>query len=295
MGGCRSSEVHVRSPHSKAVTPKRSQSAVSRGSPQLPRVERDNVLPLRSGSRPPEAVAAEASVEVECLLGAIAALGESNPHSTPLKEAIRVARAKSKVLPVTERIEACKSFIERARKRLVRTEAVIAKAQEQKAIFESELRDGEARLAQLQSLSEAQREQPAGPSVVELQRRIDQLVQECDALKANPTRKELPGVWTDGVPPILQEVPPIPGDRQDLEAWLCCRNCELRNDLEFADAATMARVGALVAQGSAKMATFAQDVLMHGQGKSSMMAALIDQADAKRRCVEATQLEGSQV
>ena len=59
--------------------------------------------------------------------------------------------------------------------------------------------------------------------------------------------------------------------------------------------ATVARVGALVAHGSAKMATFAEDVPMHGQGKSSMVAALIGQADAKRRCVEATQLDGSQV
>ena len=66
-----------------------------------------------------------------------------------------------------------------------------------------------------------------GPSVVEMQRK----------LKANPPRKELPGVWTDGVPSILQEVSPIP---------------ELRNALEFGDAATMARVGALVAQGSEK-------------------------------------------
>ena len=133
---------------------------------------------------------------------------------------------------------------------------MIAKAQEQKAIFESEVQDGEARLAQLKSLSEAQQEQLVGPSVVALQRRIDQLVQECEALKANPTRKELPGVWTDRAPPILEEVPPIPGDRQD--------------------------------QGSVKMATFAQDVPMHGQGTSSMMAALIDQVDAQRRCIEAT-------
>ena len=196
-------------------------------------------------------------------------VGEGNPLSAPLQAALRSARTKSKVLPVNERIEACK-------KGLVRTEAVIAKAQEQKAIFETELRDGEAWLAQLQSLSEEQRGQPVGPSVIKLQRRVDQLVQECDALKAKPPRKELPGVWTDGVPPNLQEVPPIPGDRQDLEAWLSCRNCELRNALEFGDAATMARVGALVAQGSAKMATFAQDVPMHGQGKSFMMAALID-------------------
>ena len=71
------------------------------------------------------------------------------------------------------------------------------------AIFETELWDGESRLAQLQSFFEAQREQPVGPSVVELQRRIDQLVQECDALKANPPRQELP------VPPTLHEVPPM--------------------------------------------------------------------------------------
>ena len=264
MGGCRS--------YPKSVA--KGRSTVQGGDPEtqsvsrfMPRAERDNVLPHRSASRPPEAVAAEASAEVERLLGAIAALGECNPHSTPLKEALRIARAKSKVLPVSERIEACKSFIERARKCLVWTEAVIAKAQEQKAIFDLELQDGEARLAQLQSLSEAQREQPAFPSVIKLQRRIDQLVQECEALKGNPTRKEFPGVWTDGAPPNLQEVPPIPGDRQDLEAWLSCRNCELRNALEFGDAATMARVGGLVAQGSAKMATFAQDVPM--QGKSS--------------------------
>ena len=76
---------------------------------------------------------------------------------------------------------------------------------------------------------------------------------------------------TDGVPSILQEVPPIPVDRQDLEARLSCRNCELRNALEFGDAATVARVGALVAQRSAKMTTFAKDVPMHGQGKFSMM------------------------
>ena len=92
-----------------------------------------------------------------------------------------------------------------------------------KTIFERELREGEARL-QLQALSE--REQQVGPFVEELQRRIEHLVQECDALKVNPPRKVLPGVWmTDGVPPPLQEVPPIPSDQQDLEAWL--------NALEF--------------------------------------------------------------
>ena len=27
----------------------------------------------------------------------------------------------------------------------------------------------------------------------------------------------------------LKDVPPMPGDRQDSEGWLSCRNCELRN------------------------------------------------------------------
>ena len=276
------------------VPPKRNQSAVSRGHPQPMRQwERDSALLQRSTSRPPEAAAAEASLEVERLQGAIAALGEGNPLSAPLQAALRSARTKSKVLPVNERVEACKGFLERAKKRLVRTEAVIAKAHEQKLIFEAELREGEARLLQLQAESEAQ---PEGPSVTDLQSRIDQLIQERDALLKNPPKTALPGLWmTDGTPPIVQEVPPMPEDRQDLEGWLSCRNCELRNALEFGDVATVGKVGALVAQGSARMVAFAQDIPMNGQAKSSLMSVLIDQADAKRRCIEATQMDGSQV
>ena len=106
--------------------------------------ERDGVLLQRHRSRPPEEVAAEASSEV-----------------APLKDALRVVRAKSKVPPVNERVEACKGFIERAKKRLTRTEAVISRAHEQKSIFEAEVRDGEARLLQLQAEFDAQPE-PVG-------------------------------------------------------------------------------------------------------------------------------------
>ena len=275
----------------RQVPPKRSQSAVSGGSARPS--ERDGVLLQRHRSRPPEEVAAEASSEVHRLEGTIAALGESNPLCAPLKDALRIVRAKSKVLPVKERVEACKGFIERAKKRLTRTEAVISRAHEQKSIFEAAVRDGEARLLQLQAELDAQPE-PVGPSpsVAELQRQIDQLVQERDALKVHP--RQLPGVWmADGAPMASKDVPPMPGDRQDLEGWLSCRNCELRNALEFGDTAAVARVGALV--GSAKMAAFVPDVPMDGQAKSSLMSALIDQADAKRRCIDTTQIDGSQV
>ena len=74
----------------------------------------------------------------------------------------------------------------------------------------------------------------------------------------------------------------MPRERQDLEGWLNCRNCKFRGRRH------VARVGALMAQGSANMATFVQDVPVNGQGKSSVMSGLICQADAKKRCVEAT-------
>ena len=73
---------------------------------------------------------------------------------------------------------------------------------------------------------------------------------------------------------------------QDIEGWLSNRNCELRNALELGDSATVARVGALVAQGSAQLASLVQGMqpVCDGQARSSVMAALIDQADATR-CV----------
>ena len=203
----------------RQVPPKRNQSAVSWGhsGASVRQSERDGVLLQRHRSRPPEEVAAEASSKVHRLEGAIAALGESNPLCALLKDALRVVRAKSKVLPVNERIEACKGFIERAKKCFTRTEAVIARSHEEKSIFEAEVRDGEARLLQLQAEFEA-RPEPVGPSpsVAELQSKVDQFVQERDALKVNP--KQLPGVWmADGAPQALNDVPPMPGDRQDLE------------------------------------------------------------------------------
>ena len=55
---------------------------------------------------------------------------------------------------------------------------------------------------------------------------------------------------------------------------------------------------ALVAQGSAKLVSLVQGMqpVGDGQARSSLMAALIDQADAKGRCVEVVPLTlGNQV
>ena len=53
--------------------------------------------------------------------------------------------------PVQERVESCKLFLERAKKRVQRAQEVIDRACEQKALYEAEVVEGEARLAKLEA------------------------------------------------------------------------------------------------------------------------------------------------
>ena len=225
----------------QAVRPgnsKRSQSAAGDSTKQKSAWD---VPLLQAPSRPPDRVSAEATEEVHRLEAALSALGEGNPHAKLLVEALRIARSKAKVLPVEEQIIACKNFVERGRKRVSRVEAVISRALEQKVVFEKEVQEGEARLQQLEE-SQSQRTGDAAASVIELQRRIDDLTSERDSLRAATP-------MADG-PPVVESIPPIPmSSVQDIEGWLSNRNYELRNALEFGDSATVARLGALVAQG----------------------------------------------
>ena len=189
-----------------------------------------------------------------------------------------------------KRIDACKEFIERAKKRLSRTEAVIARAHEQKKVFETEVQEGEARLKELEAEAAVSVPEPVTPVISDLQRQIDILVRERDLLKAAVPK---PGVWMADGPPVLEEIPPMPtADIQEVEGWLSSRNCELRNALEFGDRATIAKLGVLVAQGSACLAGLNSDVSMGGPDQSSLMSALIDKGDVKRRCVSVNQPVG---
>ena len=117
-------------------------------------------FPPRQPSRPPEQVVAEANEEVLKLEAAVRALGESSVHAKPLVEALKAARAKSRVQPVTERLVACRNSLE-PRKRVPRAEELIAKATEQKSDFVLEVQEAEERLQHL----EAEAAKPAPPSV----------------------------------------------------------------------------------------------------------------------------------
>ena len=60
---------------------------------------------------------------------------------SPWVEAFRIAPSKARVLPVEEQINHCVQEF----KRVNRVEAVISRALEQKAVFEMEVNEGEAR------------------------------------------------------------------------------------------------------------------------------------------------------
>ena len=211
-------------------------------------------------------------------------------HAKSLHEALRVARNKTKLPPIQEQVESCKSFLERARKRVLRAQAVIDSAIEQKAVYEKEVADGKLRLEALQA--QGTNPPPAVSSLVsELQQKIDNLVKERDALRPCPDDV---GVhknaekWMGQGPPSLENIPPMPTTNiQDLEGWLNDRNCDLRNAMEFGDSSLMAKIGLLVGQGATQLGHLGQDVSMQDHSKSSMMSSLIDAADAKRRCVAA--------
>ena len=240
-------------------------------------------FPPRQPSRPPEQVVAEANEEVLKLEAAVRALGgESSVHAKPLVEALKAARAKSRVLPVSERLIAYRNFLERARKRVARAEELIAKVTEQKSAFVLEVQEAEERVQQLEAEA-AKPTPPSVPTVTELQRRIEELVRERDGSLFR-CRERGPEM----TPPSIDAIPPMPSSNlQELQGWLSDRNCELRNALEFGDNTTIAKVGALVGQGTATLSSVAAAGTVDGPSRSILMAAAIDQADAKRRCLAA--------
>ena len=112
--------------------------------------------PLRQVSKPPEKVAADAIGEIQRLQAAIAALGDSTALVKPLQEALPVAQARASVPPSQERVDSCKLFLERAKKR-----EVIDRACEQKALYEAEVVEGEGKVGQAR---ERGSEHPGTPS-----------------------------------------------------------------------------------------------------------------------------------
>ena len=144
------------------------------------------------------------------------------------------------VLPIKNKIKACIAYLECARKRMARVDAVIARVLEQKLIFDGEVA-GEKRLQELQ-LEEVQGPVLAPkPKVAELRQQIDDLVREKELLRVFWSRipKGQLGQWCANVPLCVKEVPSIPQDYTDLEGW---------NPFKFGNAGTITQIGTVVAR-----------------------------------------------
>ena len=180
-------------------------------------------------------------------------------------------------------MESCRKFIERAKKRVMRAEELITKATEQQAVFLFEVEEAEERLKQLESEAAV----PVSSEPV-VERQIDALILERDSLRG--MQKTMPGEWWRRPShPKLEAIPPMPpSNLQDLEMWLSNRNSELRNALEFGDTAIIAKVGALVGQGTAALTLFATVAPMEGTTRSTLMAC-VDRFSGReeRRCLPA--------
>ena len=218
--------------------------------------------------------------EIKSLEAAIELLGPASVHAKPLLTALKAAQERSNVGPISERLE----FIERAKKRVLRADEVIARVVEQEAIVEAEVCPGRSWCNHPCSSGSRAR---SGQGVADTDRSSD----------AGATHRSLhqPGrfgggegsaTWMGSGPPCVENIPPMPTfDLQDLERWMCYRNCDLRNAMELGDSSLISKIGGLVGQRAGQLEILRRDASMDGRSKPSLMLSLIETADAKRRCV----------
>ena len=204
---------------------------------QVSRAEVSQPPHLRHASKPPEKAAADAVEEIERLKVAISALGRVVDALKTSARSLRAAKVRASMPPIQERGILASSFLEGAKKRVHRAQEVIDRAHEQKAVYETEVAEGEARLAKL--MAEAAIAQT--PPVV---------------LPQVPPPTVIPndaqGTWMGGGPPRFEDIPPT--------GWMRQRNSELRNAIEFGDPVLVVKIGGLIGQGAALLSSIGRNL-----------------------------------
>ena len=128
------------------------------GQPRRWRGRDQRQQPVREVKNPDDDAAALQG-RIEKLEKAIEVLGADNPEAKGLVSALKKARAQSQSqLAIGVRLDSCRAFVERAKKRLAGAEEAVTKALSLKSAMEAELEQG---LARLQSLREEAAAQPS--------------------------------------------------------------------------------------------------------------------------------------
>ena len=141
-----------------------------------------------------------ASKPMQCELRLLEAVGEHSVHARAVHGTICVARAKCNVPPDHERLESCKTFLDRTKKQ--------ARSDRRSSGTKDHLRD-----------RSCQRGTQAPPVVMDNSCSRSMRWQETwSSLKADNRAK-----WTGTGPPCGENVPPMPtADLQDLNGWFGC-------------------------------------------------------------------------
>ena len=156
---------------------------------------------------------------------AIEVLGGDNVHTKSLQAALRSARTKTRVLPMSERVDACKMFMERAKKRVQRVQEVVDKALSQKAVHEAEVRRGTP-------VGTSPSRGCSAPASCNFHGDAVAATDRCPGARSRRIAGQSRQGMASGpaMDPLPQGTSPsMPTDRQELEGWLSDRNCDLRS------------------------------------------------------------------
>ena len=238
----------------------------------------------------PDTKMAEAHAKVERLQKALDALGNlGGPEVDAIKRSLKKAQEAARERPVGVLVKECKEFIDRSTKRITKLKAEL----DAETVL---LQESRARLSRLEAQEVATPptlvDTGRGAQVVNLQQMVNQLQAERDALSQELRRSRAPKdkkSWAGDAPPDLSSIPPVPDDHQAIEEWMTARNQDLRNALEFGTADVISQVSNMLAQEASKLAAQRGALVlqpMEVQSLGSRMVAIIDEADAKRRCLE---------
>ena len=192
-------------------------------------------------------------------------LGENNPHCIPLKEALRVARAKSKV----GQADRCVQGVHRESQEASQSHrGRHCQSPRRRCSIETEVQEGEARLKELEAEAAVSVPEPVTPVISDLQRQIDTGSRFVEGGGPTEEARSVDGRWTAGSRGDSTHAHHT--DVQEVEGWLSSR---------IANCATFSSSGfevQLVWQDSPQMCPWG------GPGQPSLMSASIDKGDAKR-------------
>ena len=210
---------------------------------------------------PPEEAQAAAEQRVQRLEAVLEAFGGAESADTEmLRKMIGRAKAQAKIPSVADCIKGCEVFLNRATKRLQVAESEVEKAIEKKKQMESEVAEGQSRLARLRAemLRESHPPPPPPDVEAEVQRLRDQIAQLQSQLQSQTTLRVCRVSGSASL--CVSAIPPMPDTVERLRGWLSDRNSELRDALEFADPATTAVITDKLARGAEKLSKLQSDM-----------------------------------